>query len=652
MSGFKLNVFSGIFPRLSDSLLPDTAASIAQNCDFAYGELRNTKAGLEIGLMTNSPQAIYTDDGLTAYTWPTDANAVRSPIASDPHARMYYTAGSGLRTASRLLTKVSGGEPGASFRVGVPKPSKAPTLNTLAIPAVNATTATVVTYFHYEYAGMKYQHGHITATVLDNAYTIRPPAKETGTPANAYPVIEMIAKWKADNSEIFDLYTPNSSFESSGGPYSLTSNSDKDATGDMFTAVLNTGIKESDKETRAYVYTFVNIYNEEGPPSPPAKVTCGIRSEVEVTVTKDAMADYVPLKEIRIYRTPTGSDIAEYFYSTAITNVASGTTFTATDNVKAERLNEQLASTSYYEPPAALTGLMSLPNGILCGWVGNDVFFSEAYKPWAWPPEYSKPLLHRPVGGLAHGSGALITTIGHPYLISGVSPDSMSVSKINVTQAGVSKWSIAAVDGSLMYASNDGLVVINGATASLNQSGRFFTREVWRARCGAALSSIEFAVWDGRLVVFSRTNAFKAFMIRVDEADGTMTDLPSFVASCSLVSPIADHFYYATGSSIYVFNEGIVQDATWQSKEIVMATPVNFGYAKVMVTGKWTFELWAFDEKNGTWGKKHTQALTEGVTNFRLPSGYKADRYKLKIIGNGRFRELRIASTAVELAKL
>lgn len=41
----------------------------------------------------------------------------------------------------------------------------------------------------------------------------------------------------------------------------------------------------------------------------------------------------------------------------------------------------------------------------------------------------------------------------------------MTVSKINVDQAGSSKWAIAVVDGVVMYASNDGLVALTGASA-------------------------------------------------------------------------------------------------------------------------------------------------------------------------------------------
>jgi hypothetical protein len=58
MAASKINIFSGIRPRLPESLLPEGAATIAQNCDFAYGELRNTKAGFLVGTMVNAPKSL------------------------------------------------------------------------------------------------------------------------------------------------------------------------------------------------------------------------------------------------------------------------------------------------------------------------------------------------------------------------------------------------------------------------------------------------------------------------------------------------------------------------------------------------------------------------------------------------------------------
>lgn len=692
MTSTKINVFKGIRPRIPESLLAEGEATVAVNCDFAYGELRNTKDGFSVGVMSNAPQSIYTDDGLTFYTWTKDVDAVRSPLANDSFNRLYYTDGSAMKVTSRIGTRLAGGEPGACYTVGVPRPMVAPALQVNIPNITDGTKFSLEFKFHWEYAGIKYQEQSVSPTLLSpTQVSFTPPtqtrqvgyasqsdfpatgesgvvykANDTGvlylwdgfaygttsvgaTPASAFPVLRMTVIAKADGSQFCDVYSENSSFQSSGGLWSIALS--KDSNGNSYTATLTVGIKEADKEARAYIYTYVNTYGEEGPPSSPAIVTTSPEADVVVSATRDNLTGYAPIKEIRLYRTPTGSSIADYFYVGSISVLSiEGDTFSFTDSVKAEQLNEPVSSTYYYPPPTGLMGLMSLPNGILCAWKGSDLWFSEAYKPWAWNPSNIKTLNATIVGGIPHGSGAVITTVKQPYVVSGVSPDSMTTSRLNVDQAGVSKWSIAVVDGYVLYASNDGLVTIHGGSASLLQSQRFFTREVWRQRYAPGLSGMRFSVWDGRLVAFHASGAFTPFMIRTDEADGSMTDLPSLQASCAFISQLSDQFYYARGTSIYQFNGGSDIGATWQSRELVLQRPINYGAAQAVCEGSWTLELWAY--VGGAYVLKHTQALTGGVTTFRLPSGYESDRYRIKLAGSGRFREFRIAKTGRGLAEI
>lgn len=654
MAGFKLNVLGGLRPRLPESLLPDGAATIAQNCDFGYGELRNTKGGFSLLTLANLAKSLYTDDGLTFYSWTTDVDAVRSPLVSDTFNRLYYTGDSGFKVANRLGMTMTGGAPSSSYLVGVPRPTSAPVLTVQQAEQVTTANASIVFKFHWEYGGVKYQEQAVATTAINNTqYVFTPPSRQTGTPDTAFPVLRMTATWLRDNSQVFDLYTENSSFASTGGLYSLSMS--KDTSGSSYTATVTQGIKESDKETRAYVFTQVNTYNEEGPPSDPALVTTSPLVPVTVQVTKNQLNGYAPIKEVRVYRTGTGTALTDYFYVGTI-SVLSVNTVAFNDNVKAEFLNEVLSSLDNYPPDQNLKGLMSLPNGILCAWKGNELHFSEAYKPWAWPPKYVKTLPNAIVGGIVHGSGAVITTAGTPYIVSGVSPDSMTTSKINVSQAGVSKWSIAVVDGVVMYASNDGLVTINGAMATLSQSQQFFTRDVWRSKYSAGLSTMRFSVWDGRLVVFSSAGSFTPFMIRFDEADGSMTDLPALSADCGFVSQLSDQFYYVKSQVLYQFNGGTDQTAVWQSRELVLTRPVNYGAGQIVAEGSWSVEFWAYVKNPATglfeYQKKHTQSATGGVTNFRLPSGFESDRWRVKITGTGRFRELRVAQTARELSTL
>ena len=658
MPALKLDRFLGIRPRVPDSMLGQGEATIAQNCDFAYGELRNTKDGFLYGNMSNQPASIYTDDGLSFYSWTDDVNAVRSPLSNDTYNRLYYTSSSGVFVGDRTGTRLTGGTPASAYKVGVNAPTVAPTFEVTGPKPITADTADLTWTFHYESNGTKYQEQEISPSALgDGKYQFSAPALEAidpndpgtfGTPDGAFAVLRLTAKWKDTGETAVDIYSSNSLLNSSGKQLWALSMS-LDSTSGAYTATLDSSISEADKETRAYVYTYVNTYNEEGPPSPPAEVTMGITASVTLTCVKTSTAGYTPLKEIRIYRTPTGSTLAAYFYvgSIYVTTTADGNC-TFVDDVKAELLNEELASTFYYPPNQSLRGLMVMPNGILCAWKGNELHFSEAYKPWAWPPAYVLTLPYNVVGGIVQGSGAVVTTTAYPYIVSGVSPDSMTTSRLNVEQAGVSKWAMTTVAGTVVYASNDGIVTVVGGNATLAPSLTFFTRDVWRLRYSAGFSTMRFANWDGRLVVYSSSALFRPFMLRLDEADGTLTDLPNFSAQCHFISPLADQFYYVNGTGVYQFNGGTDLSAAWKSREIVIEKPCSFGMAQVLVTGTWTVKLWAYED--GSMTLKHNQTFTTGRSSFRLPSGYKSDRYQVEIIGTGRFRELRMTQTAVELA--
>lgn len=653
MAGFKLNKFTGLRPRVPDALLSDFEATIAKNCDFAYGELRNTKDGFALMQMANVPMGLYTDDGLTYYTWPYDVDAVRSPLATDTFQRMYFTGQDGFRVANRLGTRPSGGPPSSSYLVGVQRPPTRPALSAAAATPLWPSNARLDFKFHWEMGGIKYQEQAIAPTQVPPAsFRFTPPAKTPGTPADAFPVLRMLAFALLDDAPLADAYTKNSTFSARDG---LALELVKDA-GDVatYTAMQVQPSTDANRRTRAYVYTYRNSYGEEGPASPPSLVDVMPDGTVSVVVDRIADNGYAPIMEVCIYRTPDEGPVEEYFYVGSVGAGAVGS-YTFTDNVRAGSLGAGLETRDAYAPAQDLRGLTMLPNGIMCAFKGNELHFSDAYRPWSWPPAYVKVLPANVVGIQPIGSGAVVTTKSVPHLVSGVSPDAMTASKVNVDQAGVSKWAMAVVDGIAMYASHDGLVALNGASASLVQGQRFFTRDVWRKQYAAGLSSMRFAVWDGRLVVFSSDAAFTPFMIRFDEADGSMTELPGLRAQCAHVNQLTDQFYYVNGQTLYQFNGGLDQQAVWQSAELGMPRPSNFGAALVLAYGQWSVEFHAFTrDKAGAWAFRpvHTQPITaDGVTKFRLPAGFESDRYRVKLTGSGRFCELQVAQSFRELAQ-
>jgi hypothetical protein len=680
MTGIKLDTFAGLFPRLPAERLPANAATQAENCEFAYGELRPLKAPFMLKTLASAVVTAFSEDGLRFFTWPRDVNAVISPLGSGPSSdRLYFTDGYSFRMTLKSGASTFGGEPGISYQVGVPKPTRPPVL---AI-ARNAKIDRIIGYlptvkFHYENAGLKYQEQEISFSVIEEGqkYGVSIPPRTVNakagqqraellasktfdpmstdlrdpTPDTAVPVFRM--QFVKTNSigvyPLLDQYTSNSKFATDDVAITMTINST-----DQNSATLTIGdvFDSKDSETRAYTYTLVNIFNEEGAPSPPAVINCYTKAAVSLLIELPDMLNYAPIKEVRIYRIQAGGVSADYYYACSF-NYTGGPTIQGADRTSAAELNELLSSENNYPPKASLQGLTNIGNGILAAWSGNELWFSEPYKPWAWPPKYMLTLQWPVVGMVQSANMLLVTTLGFPYIVSGISPDAMTSEKLNMNQAGVSKWSIASVGGQLFYASNDGIVAVSGAQGSLDFSERYFTREVWRAKYGNYLGTMQIVEYDGSMLVFSRTGAFKAFLIRLDESQGSMTELPGFAASGAFYLVTTDGLYYASENNLYIFAGGAPQSFVWMSKEIRLTKPACFAIANAVSSGNITIELYAMDGSGGFQLKHREQIFNQQEKTFRLPGGYRTDAYKVKVYGNGTLRSLKLAGSGRALGEM
>ena len=142
-------------------------------------------------------------------------------------------------------------------------------------------------------------------------------------------------------------------------------------------------------ETRYYVYTFVSTFGgitEESAPSPVSSaITITTSQKVNLSAMQTAPAGNYNITHKRIYRTLAGeaSDGAYVF----VAQIAIATT-TYSDDLLAAALGEPIETEGWTPPPAGLTGLVGMANGMMAGFVGNSVYFCEPYFHHAWPAEY------------------------------------------------------------------------------------------------------------------------------------------------------------------------------------------------------------------------------------------------------------------------
>ncbi len=232
------------------------------------------------------------------------------------------------------------------------------------------------------------------------------------------------------------------------------------------------------EETRAYIYTYVSDWDEESAPSDPSEIiTLDQNDTCSVTIPACTVAaPYGTITKWRLYRSSSSSTTAAYQF----VGEYPITTLTVSDTKLQEELEEPCPTLTWVEPPETLRGLVALPNGVLAGFFGKTVCFSEPYHPYAWPVEYQQTVGYNVVGLGVFGQTLVCLTEGKPSYFSGADSASMSEQKMESPQSCISKRSIASSEGGVFFASPDGICLADHSGVSLLTLGAY-NKDDWQA---------------------------------------------------------------------------------------------------------------------------------------------------------------------------
>jgi hypothetical protein len=234
---------------------------------------------------------------------------------------------------------------------------------------------------------------------------------------------------------------------------------------------------------RAYVYTWLSSYGEEGPPSAPTLANGWSNGVWTIDLFQPDPLDQGVRRTIdrkRIYRTVTStSGVTSYFFVVELPAAQPQYVDAALDSDIA--VNDQLASLNWFPPPDDLQGFVASVNGMMVGWRANEVWFAEIFRPHAWPPGYVITTEFPIVGIGVCGSSIVVCTQGTPYVVNGNAPGNMAMTKILLPEPCTHPGSIVGTDIAVLYQSPNGLIEVAQSGAAANLTESWITRERWQA---------------------------------------------------------------------------------------------------------------------------------------------------------------------------
>lgn len=391
---------------------------------------------------------------------------------------------------------------------------------------------------------------------------------------------------------------------------------------------------ESIVESRAYVYTFVTAKGEEGPPSPASAVVDWQDGQtVDLTGMEGVPTGNYNVTAKRIYRV--GGTGTSYLFVKEI-----GTGTSATDDVAAADLGEELPSTDWDPPPSDLHSLIALPNGSLAGLSKNQLCLSVPYVPHAWPVGYRYTLDYDGLALGAFGQSIVVPTEGPPYLATGADPRSMSLDDLETSYPCMSDDSLVDMGYSVVYAGSDGLISVSRSGVQ-NITESLFSKTQWRALKPETMKA--FRAEDKYLCFYDDGTTQGAFLLDSRGEELTFIDL---YVDGGWADPKTNELFLLDNDQVYEWDAGSDLTHSWKSKVFRLPRPVNFAAARIEAAGYPVhLKVWAD-------GDLKFDADVASSRVFTLPGGFLSDVWEFELSGTAKVQTIEMAQSVEELRSI
>lgn len=328
--------------------------------------------------------------------------------------------------------------------------------------------------------------------------------------------------------------------------------------------------------TRAYTYTLVNVFGEEGQPAPPTSFSGNSDGTWNLTgfaLPAGVVASVRGITHFRVYRTITGSSGTAFYRVDDVAVAGSTYNDSRTDTVVAA---EALFMDSIlWREPEPMEGFIELPNGFFAGWSGRTVFFSEPYRPWAWPAEYVISTSYDIIAAGVSGSALILFTTSRPVVIVGNRPENMQVVESDSAEPCFFPNSAVTAPEGVYYVGRTGLFLATQSSLT-NLTRNVIKQTQWQEEYQLANLSVA-RINDTQVIVLS-AEGFGFILDLSNERTGLIRIENLKVVDSVYNDPYTGEIHAVSNNKVYRWQapDAYKAVALWDSKEFHFAAPVNF----------------------------------------------------------------------------
>jgi len=255
--------------------------------------------------------------------------------------------------------------------------------------------------------------------------------------------------------------------------------------------------------------------------------------------------------------------------------------YSFTDDFDYRGLFDILGTDEYDPPPENLKGLIAAQNNILCGFDGNQLFFSEPNIPHAWPAKYALTFESDIVAIASVAGYILVLTEEYPYQVSGNNPATMAFARIDTLYPCLSKRSVVNMGFGVAYVTYGGLAVYNPSAGMDLITKYVHDWDTWPQ--AVDLENVVGKFYNGK---YFGSDPNQSFIFERDDRIGGFFVQINYKFSAAWYDAQSNAFYYVADNlgNLYQWDKESqpLSAAEWKSKTIVTKDFLNLGAARVV----------------------------------------------------------------------
>lgn len=409
------------------------------------------------------------------------------------------------------------------------------------------------------------------------------------------------------------------------------------------------GVPVLPKTTRSYIVTFISAYGEEGAPSPAAEAT-GYADQIwrlRDIPQPVIVAGQTDITVVRVYRTVTAASGSTVF--NRVVDLPLGQLIYQDTRSDLDVSGDLQLDSENADPPPPMDGLALMPNGVMVGFKGQNLYFSEDFKPWSWPVAFTLTVQHPIVGLAVYGNTCVVCTTGNPCMVTGNTGAAMSLATYDTAMPCLSRQSIVTAPEGVYWATTDGLALYTPSGVQIVTES-LIGRDRWVEQYSP--TTLEGVLAYGAYTGIRTTSGGVGFTF---PGGGSLVEYDQLSATVDRCRVGIDHWsnrpWLIRDGALYEWLPHDTERTTyqWRSKEFQTPVPVNMGavvaYFDTDVDPTVTVSIFA--GRTLVW----SQAVQSGEIR-RLPAGFKSDVWQIGLTGRAKVHKAQVGQTVADLRRV